>query len=228
MVAMKKRFLIIALIGGVLSILMVVGYWILFPNEDLTMEEHDTSHLQADTVATDSGTKLLSLTSMIGSFKSVLDSSEVFFTNGGSSGTSGRFNDFFVGIIRDSLTGKTEISVTIESKSIFTDNDIRDRHLLNEEFFNTEAFPKITFVSSEVQQTDSNYLATGEMTFLGVNRKMMIPFEYLGNANYSNRVDYHVLEGGFTFNPADFGMEVGITVDETSEVNFYLEMIRSE
>jgi polyisoprenoid-binding protein YceI len=228
MIAMKKRLLIIVLILGVLSTLLIAGYRILFPNEDLTMEEHDTSHLQADTIAADSGTKVLSLESMMGTFESVMDSSEVFFVNGGSSGTSGRFNDFFVELIRDSVTAKTEISVTIQSKSIFTDNDIRDRHLQNEEFFNTAGFPQITFNSAEVLQTDSNYSAVGEMFFLGTDRKISIPFKYLGNSSYPSGTEYHVLVGGFTFNPADFGMDVGITVDEASDVSFYLEMIRSE
>jgi len=192
------------------------------------MEEHDTSHLQADTVAADSGTKISSIESMIGSFSSVLDSSEVFFTNGGSSGTSGRFNDFNVTLLRDSVSGKTEISIVIQSRSVFTFNDLRDRHLKGEEFFNTANFPAITFRSDELQQTDSNYIAVGEMKFLGIGNQIKIPFKYLGNSNYPNSVEYHVLEGGFTFNPGDFGMDVGITIDEVSDVNFYLELVPSE
>ena len=225
---MKRKLVVLGIVGALLIGLVIVAYSILFPNESLVMEDRDLSHLQTDSLAVDDEGQLQGFDAMSGSYISVPDSSELFFLNGGEKGTSGRFNDFEVSFDRDSTSVQPEISVVIQSKSLFTDNDIRDSHLQEAEFFNTSVFPEITFESTGIQQTDSNYVAIGEMTFLGVKEEISIQFDYRGSATNLNGKQYHVLEGGFTFNPRDYGMDVGMVIADISDVKFYLELIRSE
>lgn len=221
----KRVFGIVGVLLLLLATVVYIVYAYLFPNPELEMQTHDNSNLQADTLVTGSGQSIGSLTTMIGDFVSEVDSSELFFINGGGSGTTGKFKDFVVNINTEGSVNSMQIEVVIEAKSIYTFNDLRDSHLQGEEFFDTSKFPKISFLSKEIQQTDTAYLAIGSMTFLGIENEVKLPFKYLGKASYPVGNEYHVLEGGFTFNPEDFGMEVGITIADVSEVRFYLEMV---
>ena len=224
---MKKKLLVF---GGVaiifIAVASIVGYNYLFPNDDLVMEDHDTSNLiQTNTIVGFEGNTIVSIEPMIGNFISVQDSSELFFTNGVGSGTSGRFNNFTVTIDGDGTAVGMEIKVQVDSKSLYTFNDLRDEHLQGEEFFNTEKFTDITFESSKVELVDSGYVAFGTMKFLGLESNIEVPFKYAGKALNANDEEYHVLEGSYTFGPAGFGMEVGATISETVSVSFYLAMI---
>ena len=126
---MKRKLVVLGIVGVLLIGLVIVAYSILFPNESLVMEDRDLSHLQIDSSAVDVEGQIQGFNTMFGSYISVPDSSELFCLNGGEKGTSGRFNDFEVSFERDSTSVQPEISVVIQSKSLFTDNDIRDSHL---------------------------------------------------------------------------------------------------
>ena len=220
-----RIFGIITILLLVLSTVLYIVYVDLFPNPSLEMQAHDNSGLQADTIVSVTGQSISSITGMNGSYSSVADSSELFFVNGSSSGTTGKFKDFNVTISSDGSLESIQIEVVIEAKSVYTFNEIRDSHLQDEEFFNTENFPKISFQSTSIEQTDTAYLAMGSMTFLGVANEIVLPFKYLGSATYPEGNVYHVLEGGFVFNPGDFGMDVGLTIADVSEAKFHLEVV---
>ena len=93
---MKRKLVVLGVLGVLLIGLVIVAYTILFPNESLVMEDRDLSHLQTDSLAVDDEGQLQGFDAMSGFYISVPDSSELFFLNGGEKGTSGRFNDFEV------------------------------------------------------------------------------------------------------------------------------------
>ena len=219
-----KSFRIITIALLVLATVLYLVYAYLFPNPSLEMQAHDNRGLQADTIVGVSGQSISAMTGMAGSYVSVADSSELFFVNGSSSGTTGKFKDFKVTISTDGPLESVQIEAVIESKSVYTFNEIRDSHLQDEDFFNTKNFPMISFQSTEIEQTDTAYLAMGSMQFLGVENEIVLPFKYLGSAIYPEGNVYHVLEGGFVFNPGDYGMDVGLTIADVSEVKFHLEV----
>ncbi len=74
---------------------------------------------------------------------------------------------------------KTDI--TIDVKSITTDNEMRDNHLKSDDFFNAEKFPTITFKSKRIKMIDKkNYILTGDLTIRDVTKTVQIPFVYGG------------------------------------------------
>jgi polyisoprenoid-binding protein YceI len=93
------------------------------------------------------------------------------------SNTRGSFNTF-EGTIDYDVATKTLQSAqgSIEAASIDTNNDKRDAHLRNEDFFNVAKFPKLTFVSTSVKKTGDNaFEVTGNLNVLGVDRMVVLP-----------------------------------------------------
>lgn len=66
--------------------------------------------------------------------------------------------------------------VTVEPATIETNNNKRDEHLKEEDFFNVAEYLSIRFVSSEVLKTSKGFLARGELSLRGVTRNIDIPF----------------------------------------------------
>ena len=73
-------------------------------------------------------------------------SSEISFDIEGLKDTKGFFKDFqIVFKVSDNYPEQAKIKVSIDVKSINTDNDIRDEELIGSDFFNTEKYPLIEF-----------------------------------------------------------------------------------
>lgn len=73
--------------------------------------------------------------------------------------------------------------LTIQAKSIDTNNSTRDEHLTGTDFFNVAQFPTISFESTSVgrvnTQSGVKYQVTGNLTMHGVTRQITIPLELL-------------------------------------------------
>ena len=221
-------------IGGGIAIVVlglgaVFGYNYLFPNDPLEMTEHDTSDLVVEDslqTTTTSGIEVASIDGLIGLYAVLQDSSELFFLNGEDAGTSGKFKEFSVELQGDGSLEGMSVTTTINSASLYTFNDLRDEHLQKPEFFNTENYPEIAFTSTSVELGDTSYLAKGVINFLGKDVESTLPFNYVGKGEYEDGTVYHVIQGKFYMNLADFGMDVGATIAESATVTFYLEMVQ--
>jgi polyisoprenoid-binding protein YceI len=65
--------------------------------------------------------------------------------------------------------------------SISTDNEMRDKHLKSDDFFNAEKFPVITFTTKKIKQLDGNkYILTGDLTIRDVTKTVSLPVVYNG------------------------------------------------
>lgn len=73
-----------------------------------------------------------------------------------------------------------EIRFEAEVKSISTGNADRDAHLNNEDFFNTERFPKMYFESTQVNL--DNGKMKGEMTIKDTTKEIELDLEYNGKS----------------------------------------------
>lgn len=72
-------------------------------------------------------------------------------------------------------------TVTADVNSITTDNDMRDKHIKGDDFFNAEKYPNITFKSKSVKNIGGNKLIlTGDLTIRDVTRQVEIPVVYNG------------------------------------------------
>lgn len=136
--------------------------------------------------------------------------------NAGESQISFRIGNMRINTVSGTFTGMTgnvnfdeqnlagsSFSVCIDASSVDTGNSRRDKHLREEEYFDTERFPTICFVSDAISRTENNFVTRGKLTIKGVTRIVSIPFVKEGNTlrgTFSlNRLDYNVGEGVSTF-----------------------------
>jgi len=107
---------------------------------------------------------------------------------------------------------ESTIDITIKPTGIRTSSTALDEHLQKPEFFNTEKFPEIKFVSTGVKITsEKTGDVTGNVTMLGVTKPAVLHVTF-------NKSDYHPvtkdLIAGFsaeaTIKRSDFGMTTGI------------------
>lgn len=100
------------------------------------------------------------------------------------------------------------IEVTIDSKSINTDNEARDNHLRAEDFFDVAKYPKITYKSTSIKKTgEKTYVAEGDLTMKGVTKKVNLDIVLNGKTvNERNKKEV----AGFTitskFKRTDFNL----------------------
>jgi polyisoprenoid-binding protein YceI len=103
---------------------------------------------------------------------------------------------------------KSFFHVTIKSSSINTDNDSRDNHLREEDYFDVKNHPLIRFVSDNIRATGkkSGYEAAGTLTIKNKSREITLPFTAEKTANG------WLFTGGFTMNRRDYDVGGGSTI----------------
>jgi polyisoprenoid-binding protein YceI len=73
------------------------------------------------------------------------------------------------------------ISVTADMNSISTNNEQRDAHLRNGDFFEVEAYPQLRFQSTKIERTGSDtFYLHGDLTIKGQSRPVKLTVEYSG------------------------------------------------
>ena len=74
-----------------------------------------------------------------------------------------------------------QIDFSVDVNSISTDNDMRDKHLKSDDFFNAEKFPKMTFKSQSFKKLGAKaYELTGDLTIRDVTKKVKFNVTYGG------------------------------------------------
>jgi polyisoprenoid-binding protein YceI len=148
----------------------------------------------------------------------------------------GQFTDFAgTAHIDTANPAASTVSLTIKTASIDTGVADRDGHLRSADFFDAEANPEITFVSTEVEREDeSTWLITGDLTMKGVSKPITLEFESTGSARdpFGNlRVGF---EGAVTINRKDYGITWnaaletgGVLVSDKVTLEFELSLVKS-
>lgn len=111
-----------------------------------------------------------------------------------------------------------KINFTAEIDSISTNNEQRDAHLKNGDFFDAENHPKLTFVSSRLEKiSDEEYKLHGTLTMRGNSKEVVLDVEYGGTTQdpWGNTRAGFTVEG--KINRKDFGVSFG-AVSETGGV----------
>lgn len=148
----------------------------------------------------------------------------------------GNFDEFTGTISTDENFSDVSINVSIDANSIDTNNEDRDKHLRTGDFFETDTYPKITFVSSEAKPLDDNTLqVTGDLTIKGVTKSITIDFDFNGDVVDpwgQTRVGF---EGATTINRRDFGLtwqskldNGGMLVSEKIDLKFDLSIVKQQ
>ena len=132
--------------------------------------------------------------------KQTIVSSITFKIKNAGIGVDGSFKGFqgTVDFNPDNLeTSKFDVSV--EAKTIDTDNGTRDNHLREEEYFGVEKHPKISMKSTKIEKiSDGKYKATFNLTLKGTTKAVSFPF------SYSKTSTGYKLNGSFEIDRRDF------------------------
>jgi len=136
---------------------------------------------------------------------------------------AGRFNDFTISSNFNSDNLKNAfLNAEIKVKSIFTDSDSRDAHLLEPDYFAAEEHPTITFESTEIAiEKNSKYRLTGFLTIKGVKKKVVTLLEVI-------RLKTGItMLANFTLDRKDFGVG-GNSLVLSDEVNIKMKYVGSK
>ena len=95
---------------------------------------------------------------------------------------SGSFKNFKAEVNTEETDFSTaQINLSAEMASISTNNEQRDAHLLNADFFEVEKYPELEFKSTKLEKIDSDtYSLFGELTMKGVTKPVRLSVEYNG------------------------------------------------
>lgn len=98
------------------------------------------------------------------------------------SNVSGTFKNFTAEVETDGEDFRTaQINLTAEVASISTNNEQRDAHLRNSDFFEVENYPELRFSSTQVEDIDDDtFILYGELTLKGVTNPVKLNVEFNG------------------------------------------------
>ena len=118
----------------------------------------------------------------------------------------GSFKKFDATIVTAENPADSTFTATIDVASIDTNNADRDGHLRTGDFFLTEEFPTIEFVSTGLDHDGSDFLLSGNLTMRGVTKPVVIKGEFGGIVTDT----YGQVKAGATgtvkINRTDFGV----------------------
>jgi polyisoprenoid-binding protein YceI len=100
-----------------------------------------------------------------------------------------------------------EISLKIDVYSIDTNNAQRDEHLKSADFFDADAYPEITFESTDFKYIDGDkHELSGILTIKGVSRNITLEVLFGGEAKDGFGINRAGFEVTGTINRNDFGI----------------------
>lgn len=127
-----------------------------------------------------------------------------------------------------------EVKVTIDARTISTNDDSRDGHLKSADFFDVENYPELTFEGSTFKKLDdANYQLRGMLTIRDVRKMITLDVEYGGltkdpwgnhKAGFSISGKINRRDWGLNWNAA---LEAGgVMVSDEVRINAEVQLIK--
>jgi polyisoprenoid-binding protein YceI len=142
----------------------------------------------------------------------------------GISTVRGTFNKVGGVVVDSADPGKASVNVTIDTNSIDTRVEARDKDLRSDHFFDVAKYPAITFASKRVESAGAGKLkVTGDLTMHGVTKEVVLDVDGptppmkdprgtqhrgVSATTTVNRSDY-----GMTYDAAVVADQIGIQLD---------------
>jgi polyisoprenoid-binding protein YceI len=119
-----------------------------------------------------------------------------------------------------SATGELQsINATVDTKTVNTDNSLRDKHLKEKpEFFEPEKYPNISLVSKSITKNGSNYTGVFALTIKNITKSITAPIEVERWKDNSQ-----ILKANFNISRKDFSFG-GNTVGMSDKVDISLRL----
>jgi polyisoprenoid-binding protein YceI len=128
------------------------------------------------------------------------------------SNVSGFFNSFQVeGETNEEDFSTAKIRLKADMNSIYTNNEQRDAHLKNSDFFETDKHPEMIFESGRIEKVDGgNFRLYGNLSLKNISRPVQLNVEYSG----TTRDPWGGERAGFTvtgkIKRSDWGINFGL------------------
>jgi polyisoprenoid-binding protein YceI len=156
-------------------------------------------------------------------------SSEISFYVDGLKNTKGFFEDFdIIFKVSDNDPEKAKLKVSINVNSINTDNIVRDKAIMDEDFFNAEKFPTIEFYSKKIKKVDSTFISKGLINMMGQSKELSFSFKHSGITNNKKGSKVAIFEGDLEIDRTSLGMDHIASVGDIVGVQFYCELIEAK
>lgn len=150
------------------------------------------------------------------------------------SSVSGKFKAFegTVESDKDDFTD-AKIKFSAQINTIDTGNDQRDGHLKSPDFFDAASHPQLTFESTGIKKSGSDFVVSGNLTIRGVSKPVELKAEFGGTQKdfYGNTVAGFEIEG--KINRREYGLEWsavtetgGIVVSDDVKLQVNAELIK--
>ncbi|MCQ1999643.1 YceI family protein [Arthrobacter zhaoxinii] len=110
--------------------------------------------------------------------------SEVGFTvrHAGISKVRGNFDKVEATLTVGETLAETTVTAVIAADSFNSNDANRDGHVKGADFFDVEQFPELTFTSTGIEGSDSDFKVTGDLTIKGITRSVVMDAEFNGVA----------------------------------------------
>ena len=117
------------------------------------------------------------------------------------------------------LTSST-VTAAVDANTINTDNDSRDEHLKEQDFFDVAHYPKISLKSiSFKHKSGNNYSGQFDLTIKGKTKTIEMPF------SFSEMGKSVILKGSFKINRLDFGVgDTSLILSNDVTINIETEL----
>ena len=147
--------------------------------------------------------------------------------------TLGQFSTANGGYTFDAATGElSAVRVAVETDSVDTKHEARDRHLASRDFFDSGAHPAMTFTAQSAERTgERTFVVTGELELLGVKRPLTLEATWNKSAPYpiGDRAEVMGVSARGRLKRSEFGMTYGVAdglVGDEVEILIELEARR--
>lgn len=153
------------------------------------------------------------------------------------SNVSGSLKNFQVEVkTNDEDFSTARINMSAQMDSISTNNEQRDIHLRNSDFFEVEKYPELQFKSTKVEKEDEDtFILRGELTMKGVTKPVKLNVEFNG----STKDPWGGERAGFLItgkiNRTDWGMNFnsaletgGVMLGEEVRISCEIQLVKQE
>ncbi len=124
----------------------------------------------------------------------------------------------FSGAIVVAQDGTPSVRAEIDVNSLDTRNEQRDGHIRSADFFDVEAHPTATFVSTSVDADGDDFLVHGDFTLKGVTRPVDLKLEFNGVNPGMGHGAVAGFEATTVINRKDFGIDIEMPLETGGSV----------
>lgn len=149
----------------------------------------------------------------------------------GISFVQGRFDKFDGKVSTPGATlDNAQFNFSVQTESINTGVEPRDKHLKSADFFDAEKFPSMKFESTSlVKGKNNNYTLKGKLTVKDVTKEVSIPVTFGGVTKNQQGKDVAGLQAKFTVNRLDYNIKydpTGAGVAKDVDVVLFFELVK--